>query len=218
MSTPTTKNPQILLGFNQLTDANLLTTGYAAQKGLLPGPGAPNPSFTKTPVDPAVLKTELDTLAAYMAAAKDGGRKAVALKNSQRKVVVSMLRQLAVYVEANCNGDLATLLSSGFKAKSGLKTATKPLDQPGVRKIVQGISGQLLMTILTVAGAWSYELHYAVLTGTTPGAWTTVTVTSVKVPVSINNLTPGTTYAFQVRALGMAGFTDWSDVVTRMSI
>lgn len=31
------------------------------------------------------------------------------------------------------------------------------------------------------------------------------------------NLTPGTTYAFQVRALGPLGYTDYSDSVTRMS-
>ena len=36
--------------------------------------------------------------------------------------------------------------------------------------------------------------------------------------VTINGLTPGTTYLFQVRALGRSGYTDWSDSATRMSI
>jgi len=35
--------------------------------------------------------------------------------------------------------------------------------------------------------------------------------------VLVNGLTPGTTYVFQVRALGRLGYTDWSGTVTRMS-
>ena len=31
---------------------------------------------------------------------------------------------------------------------------------------------------------------------------------------TISNLTPGATYAFQVRALGRLGYTDWSDSMT----
>ncbi len=33
----------------------------------------------------------------------------------------------------------------------------------------------------------------------------------------ISNLTPGTTYTFQVRALGRLGYTNWSDPVSRMA-
>jgi hypothetical protein len=31
------------------------------------------------------------------------------------------------------------------------------------------------------------------------------------------NLIPGTVYAFQVRAYGKSGWTQWSDIVTKMS-
>jgi len=36
--------------------------------------------------------------------------------------------------------------------------------------------------------------------------------------LTVDGLTPGATYAFQVRARGRLGFTDWSDSVTRMSM
>ena len=36
--------------------------------------------------------------------------------------------------------------------------------------------------------------------------------------ITVTGLTPGTTYAFQMRALGRLGYTDWSDSVTRMSM
>ena len=32
----------------------------------------------------------------------------------------------------------------------------------------------------------------------------------------IGNLTPGTTYSFQIRALGRLGYTNYSDAVNRM--
>jgi hypothetical protein len=36
--------------------------------------------------------------------------------------------------------------------------------------------------------------------------------------IIVTGLTPGTTYAFQIKALGVLGFGDWSDVATRMSL
>jgi hypothetical protein len=39
-----------------------------------------------------------------------------------------------------------------------------------------------------------------------------------KTAVAINGLTPGTTYAIQVRAYGQLGYTEYSDSATRMVI
>ena len=52
----------------------------------------------------------------------------------------------------------------------------------------------------------------------TPGSWLTETRTQARTAAPVNSLTPGTTYAFafQVRALGKLGYTDWSDSATRM--
>ena len=36
--------------------------------------------------------------------------------------------------------------------------------------------------------------------------------------ISVTGLTSGTTYAFQIKALGVLGFGDWSNVATRMSL
>jgi len=45
--------------------------------------------------------------------------------------------------------------------------------------------------------------------GVPPAAWTTITLASAK-KATILNLTPGANYAFQIRALGHMGNTDWS--------
>jgi hypothetical protein len=41
---------------------------------------------------------------------------------------------------------------------------------------------------------------------------------TTKPPTAVNNLTPGTSYTFQVRAFGKLGYSDWSAAVERASI
>ena len=43
--------------------------------------------------------------------------------------------------------------------------------------------------------------------------WTVIPAAGTKV-LTIDNLTAGATYAFQVRALGRLGYSDWSDSMT----
>ena len=67
------------------------------------------------------------------------------------------------------------------------------------------------------AKAGVYELRYAPLgTDGAPSTWGSATLTAARNAAPVNRLTPGTTYAFQVRALGKLGYTDWSDSATRM--
>ena len=50
-----------------------------------------------------------------------------------------------------------------------------------------------------------------------PGSWVEVPATGTR-SITVFGLTPGANYAFQMRALGRAGYTDWSDSVTRISL
>ncbi len=63
--------------------------------------------------------------------------------------------------------------------------------------------------------ALSYDLHHGVVATpeTLPASWTTLILPGSK-KYTLSNLTPGATYAFQVRALGRWGYTDWSDPMT----
>jgi len=49
-----------------------------------------------------------------------------------------------------------------------------------------------------------------------PTSWTIETVPNAKTAAALNGLTPGTTYAIQVRAYGFLGYTEWSDSAVRM--
>ena len=74
----------------------------------------------------------------------------------------------------------------------------------------------MLVYLNAVINALSYELRYAVVTNGMPGEWTNQLVTGVRKPVVLNGLTPGTTYAFEVRSMDKAGYSDWSDSVTKI--
>src|SRR5262249_5037798 len=115
------------------------------------------------------------------------------------------------------NDDMTTFLKSGFQAVSTVKSAALPLSQ-FIRKIDQGFnSGQLLVTIAAVPGAFSYEVRWAPIgAGGPPGTWSNQAFGTTRPAASTSGLTAGTTYAFQVRSLGRSGFSDWSDSVTRM--
>jgi len=91
------------------------------------------------------------------------------------------------------------------------------LPPASILKVEHGNSGELLVTIKSLPRARAYDVRYASVPagGGTPATWTTDTFASAKIAVPIRGLTPGTNYAFQVRAFGKAGYTDWSNSVTR---
>ena len=135
---------------------------------------------------------------------------------------MKMLRQLGHWVEANCNDDAAILQSSGFQQQAtAVRTAMpQPLDGPPSFKVENGPnSGQAILHGKPVPKAVGYVVHYAPLgSDGKPGSRTELPPVTVIRSITINGLTPGTTYAFQVRALGRAGYTNWSDSGTRISM
>jgi hypothetical protein len=178
-----------------------------------------NPNFPNPPVPLADLSTAATALPALIAAAQDGSKKAIAERNKQMAIIVKQLKLLARWVEATCKDDIAIFASSGFQAASTTRTAAQPLSQPAIEKVDQGLTGQLLVSVTPRRKALSYELRFgAENKGGPPSSWITATLTTARGRKPVNGLTPGTVYAFQVRALGKLGHTDWSDSVTRMCI
>ena len=211
-----TKQVHVNVGFGPLSDKDVATQGVAVVDGLTNNPKFPNP-----PINPADLKTQIDTYASLIAASADGSKKAIAERKKQRAVVVKMLRQLGHWVEANCNDDPATLQSSGFqqRATPARNIPPQPLAGPPSFKVDSGKnSGQVVVKGKPVPKAVSYLARYAPIgSDGKPGTWTELPLTGTR-SFTVSGLTPGTDYAFQMRALGRAGYTDWSDSVTRISL
>lgn len=204
------------LAVNDMTDGDVLGRLNAVHDGMLNNPAYPNP-----PVDMAGFKTAIDAYTAAAAAAlHDGGKFAVEERNKRRADAILFYRLLGHYVEIACKKDMNAFVSSGFlPASAAQRTPPQPTSTPLIAFIDQGRTGQLLVTIKPVPKARSYELRYAPVPAVgTVVNWTTIVVTSTKPPASIDNLTPGTNYTFQVRALGKLGFSDWSATVDRMVI
>jgi hypothetical protein len=176
--------------------------------------------YTKPPIDLVTYGNEISDYDASITASLDGSKTAIALKNKLKAGTIKLYGQMAKYVEAKCNDDLATFLLSGFQPRSSIRTKS-PAASSAIRKLKHGAnSGEIDATLIRVADAASYEVRCApVPPGGTPGAWTITPVAKVKSPAKITGLTPGTLYAFQARALlKTSRYTDWSDSVTLMSV
>ena len=176
--------------------------------------------YSKPPINPAVYQGAITAYQGAVPVALDGSRTAIAHKNKLRAAATRMYVELAHYVEANCNDDMATFLLSGFLPVATTKAPPQPLDQPSILSQVHGpVSGQMKIRISPVPKALSYDVRYGAAPsgGGTPATWTEETITNTK-SVIISELTPGTIYTFQVRALGRLGKTNWSDAVNRMAI
>jgi hypothetical protein len=210
----TTKKPasfKAVTGFGKLDPNTLANTAHLVAKGI----GGNPHYFGNPPVDPAALDASATSLSAAILAAMDGGKTAKTIREKQRKMVIQDLNLLAVYVQNLSNDDPAIFAASGFTAKPAGKSAHQPVGAPAFRSLDHGVnSGQIVVSVKAQAGAKSYFIRYAVMNGATPGAWTTIPAASIQKSLTISGLTPTTIYGFQVQALGVLGYSDWSAITT----
>jgi hypothetical protein len=207
-----TKLIRVLLDLTRMAAADLLARANAIYAGLNLNPAYPNP-----PIPMHELRLAIDDYSAAITAALDGGAKAIAQRNASGEALSRMLRKLAHYVEANCNGDMTTFLSSGFQPKITARARAHTVSE-SIRKVAPGpATGQAVVTLVKVPDAVSYELRWAAIaSGGSPGDWTNQPVPSTRA-FTVTGLTPGTTYTFQARAVTRySGLTDWSESVTRI--
>ena len=179
-----------------------------------------NTAFPNPPVDMAAFMTAITTFAASAVVALDGSKQAIAIMKKQHEGLVKMAELLGHYVEATCNNDPMTFTSSGFAIRSTTRVPPQPLAQPTILRVDQGKTGELLLILIAVLKARIYDIRYAAAGtgGAAPTTFASITIASANKAVPVNNLTPGTTYVFQVRAFGKLGYTDWSQPVQRMVI
>jgi hypothetical protein len=195
------------LGFTRLTNLDLLSRLVSIRDGM-----KGNRHFPHPPVDIPTFAEAVEAFNVQIALARDGGRTAIAERNVRRELVSRMAAQLGHYVEHNCNGEMDKFLSSGFQPKSSTRTPAGPLDQPRIRKIKHGNSGELLVYPTPVKGAYSYELGHSLTDeNRIPGEWIVRPLSSARAAASIDGLIPGRVYAFRIRALGKLDYTNWSD-------
>jgi hypothetical protein len=199
-------------GFMKQSAEQLITTAGAVITGL-----TNNPAFPAPTVDLKAVQDAADGLNTALAAQPHGGIAATAEKRNRQEALIVLLRKLKHYVEDNCGNDLAVLLSSGFQAASVTRTRSQ-LANPAILSVDFGNSTELLLKVTPIARAKCYEVRSAVMgAGNVPGSWQTAGLFTSSRAMTIAGLVPGTTYVFQVRAVGgSTGYSDWSNPVSRM--
>ncbi|MEP6663429.1 MAG: fibronectin type III domain-containing protein [Verrucomicrobiota bacterium] len=196
------------LAFARLPDAPLNTFGENVITRL-----TGNPGFTTPLVSMAVLTGAQTAFASAIVAAQQGGKQATATKNAAREALIALLQQEAAYVQSIAGEELPLLLSSGFENTNTNRTQV-PLSKPLVDQVDNPMSGQLGLRLKPVYTARAYEVRMSY--GTT--GWQAVGVFTQS-RVVIPDLTPGTTYTLQARAIGgSTGYSDWSDPVSHMAM
>ena len=198
-------------GLKTQSAEQLVTTAGAVITGL-----TNNPAFPAPTVDLKAVQAAADELNTALAAQALGGTAATAEKNNKKEALITVLRKLKHYVEDNSGNDLAVLLSSGFQPAATTRNRA-PLANPSILSVDFGHSTELVLRVTPIARAKCYEVRMAAVgTGSAPAPWQNAGLfTSSR--ISVADLVPGTTYVFQVRAVGgSSGYTDWSNPVSRM--
>jgi len=207
-------SPQIRIadGLRTQSAERLIATAGAIIKGM-----TDNPAFPSPPVDLKTVQAAVDDLSAALAAQAHGGPAATAEKRNRMEALILLLRRLRPYVEQHCANDLSVLLSSGFQAAVTTRVRS-PLANPSILNLGLGNSAELVLKVTPIAHARCYEVQSATVGAeNTPGPWQTVGFYTNSRAMTINGLVPGTTYMFQVRAIGgSTGYSDWSNTVSRM--
>jgi hypothetical protein len=217
MSTKTPATIKAKTGFRRMTPEAVVSNATAVYSGLNGNANIPAPP---APFDLPTLLAATQALATANAAALDGGTKALAQRDREKDIVVDLLDNLATYARTNCKKDMTIFLSSGFKALTSPAKQAQPTTSQSIRWIKLGPgSGQMRGKLVTYPGAGSYELcWWSAPAGVAPGARTTQPVTNIRSAVIVSGLTPGTTYAFQARAVVNSAYTDFGDPVTQVAV
>ena len=199
------------LGLRGVSDTDAAKAFMTSYNGLLN-----NPKYPNLPVDLATYKAGIDQFSALIVDAEDGGKKAISAKDKQRIAVSKLYTLLGHYAETACNDDLATFNTSGFnQVAAKVKTAPVPLTEAKFNWIDRGHnSGDVVVLPEGQTGAVAFDVRYALQgAGGVLGPWTIVTVVK-PMKVTISGLTLAGIYQFQIRALGLLGYTDWMDPKT----
>jgi hypothetical protein len=172
-----------------------------------------NADFPAVPVLPAALDGDRQKFEAAPAKSNKGSEADTAAKIAARLVLVEDLRQDAIYVEANCGGVAARIISAGYQTTTHDHSPVATMPKAVIKQIINSASGQLLVRVVPIDNAHAYESQ--VQTGN--GPWQTMTTSSQARSIFIENLTAGTTYNVRVRAVGAGhAYDDWSDAVVHI--
>ncbi|MFN0254115.1 fibronectin type III domain-containing protein [Pedobacter ureilyticus] len=203
------KNQKLILDYNKLADAALTVKAINIKNGLTDNDNFPTtvPSLA----DFTLLQEAFD-LALSKTVSAD--RIQIALKNQARATLLAAMRQLALDIDAQANGDRAKLLSSGFDLAANGETATT-ITAPTEFRLLDGINaGELKLTCKRVLNAVSYLFEYTDEAPTEATKWTVQPASSRE--FTLRGLRSGARIYARIKAIGRRGQEANSEVLSRL--
>ena len=166
----------------------------------------PSPS----PPLPFLIATNAEYIVA-LNKVEDGTRENTVIKNDRRKIVESILKQWAEYVQLTSGGDEAIILSSGFDVNK--KPAfVGPLEKPTSLSVDAGNNrGSVKVECDVVMHASFYEFEHTEMPVVLNSIW--MKRTSTKRKLIINQLISGKQYSFRVAGAASDPTRVWSDEI-----
>ena len=162
------------------------------------------------PLEPlAQASGAIDALDAAEQHAHKGPKGAAQDRNAKLGVFRTRMRIIIAYVQsvADANPARAPAIIEG----TGLVAVKVTLPQkPNLAARYGKIPGRIVLACQATRGA---AYHWQMSTNTDPKAWSDLPET-VKATLTVDGLTPATTYAFRFRTLTKDGLSDWSGVIT----
>lgn len=202
--------PRVSLAFARKIDTTLiafvknivtLLTGLSSQYPM------PSPSL-------ATITTSVNAFETAVHEALNGGKILIGARNAARAELLSLLRQLAAYVQGHCGEDVQNIIAAGFDAVRA-PSPVGTLPAPGnLRLEYPGMSGELLLRFDAVKNA----RNYSVQSSESPnGPWEDQDLSTTS-RVKIGGLTAGKVYWARACANGSSGASEWGGPATAMAI
>jgi hypothetical protein len=202
-------NHRVSRRFTRLSDESL---NFFADSVVVAMTG--NPTFPDPLVPLAHLTNLQQTFSSACQAAYFGGTLNTSRKKDCRKELLYLLIGQSGYVQNLCRNNLTGLLSSGFTNASNNRAQSR-LTTPIIRKVMNEGSGKLMLRVKPVANVRTYQTQ----TQVNGDGWQEAGFSSQARRIMLEGLTPGTIYKIRVRALGgKTGASNWSDVISHMSL
>jgi hypothetical protein len=196
------KTSKTLFDFSRYTDAELDQQAQAIVLAMTGNATFPTPDPTLPTVSTAITEYQ-DALSE----AATGDHEAIAIKDQKREALEAILKDLGLYVEKLCKGDVAKILSSGFKAsKEG--SPIGPLPKPTGFEVMPKGKGEILLKCNAIKGARAYQFEH-----TLANAIDWIITTETKSKLLLTGLNSGQEYTFRVVPVGSSDIREYSDEV-----
>jgi len=196
------KTAKVLFDFSKYTDSELDQQAQAIVLAMTGNAAFTTPDPTLPTVDTAITEYQ-----SALSEAATGDRQATAIKDQKREALEDILKDLGLYVEKLCKGDVAKILSSGYKA-SKESTPVGPLPKPTGFEVMPKGKGEILLRCKAIKGAKAYQFEHTLASATD---W--VISTETKSRLLLTGLNSGQEYKFRVVPVGSSNIREYSDEV-----